>query len=223
MARLARAVIPGIPHHITQRGNRKQDTFFLDEDYAVYLDLMASWCRKHGVEIWAYCLMTNHVHLIAVPSDETGLARAIGEAHRRYTRHINAREDWTGYLWQGRFSSYPMDEAHLLAAARYVERNPVAAGMKRTARAYKWSSAKAHIDGVDDALVSVAPLLERVENWSAFLSGKDDPDAAKLIEAHSSTGRPLGDKAFIKTLEAKLSRTLAPQKRGRKPGSERAE
>ena len=103
MARLARFVIPGLPHHITQRGNRRQPTFFNDEDYAAYIELMAEWCRKEGVEIWSYCLMPNHTHLIAVPKSEDGLRRAIGESHRRYTRRINFREKWRGYLWQGRF------------------------------------------------------------------------------------------------------------------------
>ena len=110
MARLARVVIPGMPHHVTQRGNRRQPTFFDDEDYAAYLELMADGCREEGVAIWAYCLMPNHVHLIGVPETEQSLRRAIGEAHRRYTRRINFRERWRGYLWQGRFASFVMDE-----------------------------------------------------------------------------------------------------------------
>lgn len=109
MARLARVVIPGLPHHITQRGNRRQQTFFNDGDYAAYLELMSEWCRDQGVEIWSYCLMPNHTHLIAVPSTKDGLRWAIGEAHRRYTRRINFRETWRGYLWQGRFASFVMD------------------------------------------------------------------------------------------------------------------
>ncbi len=118
MARIARVVAPGYPHHITQRGNRRQQTFFRDDDYLAYLELMAEWCRKCRVEIWAWCLMPNHVHLIAVPQTEEGLARAIGEAHRRYNRRINFREKWRGHLWQERFASFPMDETHLLVAAR---------------------------------------------------------------------------------------------------------
>lgn len=98
MARLARLVIPGVPHHVTQRGNRRQRTFFCEEDYSAYLKLMAQWCAERGVAIWAYCLMPNHVHLIAVPQSEDALSRAIGEAHRRYTRRINFREKWRGYL-----------------------------------------------------------------------------------------------------------------------------
>jgi putative transposase len=108
MSRLARIVVPDYPHHIIQRGNRRQQTFFCDEDYEAYISLMAEWCGHLGVEIWFYCLMPNHVHLIAAPKSEDGLRRAIGEAHRRYTRRINYREDWRGHLWQGRFSSYVM-------------------------------------------------------------------------------------------------------------------
>lgn len=129
MARIARIVAPDIPHHITQRGNQKQKTFFCYEDYQLYLDLLAQWCRHFQVEIWAYCLMPNHVHLIAVPSTQKSLAKAIGKTHERYTRHVNFREGWRGHLWQGRFASYPMDEPHLLAATRYIELNPVKANI----------------------------------------------------------------------------------------------
>ena len=129
MARLARVVLPGYPHHITQRGNRRQDVFFTDRDYAHYLELLVEWCAHEGIEIWAYCLMTNHVHLIVKPKKRSNLGKAIGEVHRRYTQMINLRENWKGYLWQGRFASYPMDKGWLLKAAAYVELNPVKAGM----------------------------------------------------------------------------------------------
>ena len=136
MARLARVVVPGMPHHVTQRGNRRQETFFRDDDYQAYLELMAEFCGQHGVEVWGYCLMPNHVHLIAVPKSEDGLRRAIGEAHRRYTRRINFREGWRGHLWQGRFASFVMDDDYLLAAARYIELNPVRARMVRKVHRY---------------------------------------------------------------------------------------
>ncbi len=168
MVRLARLVIAGLPHHITQRGNRRQQTFFNDGDYAAYLELMADWCREEGVAIWSYCLMPNHVHLIAVPAVEVGLRRAIGEAHRRYTRRINFREKWRGYLWQGRFASFVMDEPHLLAAVRYVELNPVRAGLVADAEDWPWSSARAHLSGRDNRLVKVTPLLAMVGDWKAF-------------------------------------------------------
>src|SRR3989304_2607056 len=170
MARLARLVIPGLPHHVTQRGNRRQQTFFNDGDYAAYVELMADWCREEGVEIWSYCLMPNHVHLIAVPRTEKSLRRAVGEAHRRYTRRINFREKWRGYLWQGRFASFVMDEPYLLAAARYVELNPVRAGLVVNPADWPWSSARAHLSGRDDCLVKVAPLLAMIGDWNAFLN-----------------------------------------------------
>ena len=166
MARLARVVIPGLPHHITQRGNRRQQTFFNEGDYAAYLELMTEWCREQGVEIWSYCLMPNHTHSIAVPSSEDGLRWAIGETHRRYTRRINFREKWRGYLWQGRFASFVMDEPYLLAAARYIELNPVRARLVSKAEDWPWSSARAHLAGQDDPLVKVGPLLAMIGDWA---------------------------------------------------------
>lgn len=215
MARIARVVAPGYPHHITQRGNRRQQTFFCDEDYTAYLDLMAEWCRRCGVEIWAWCLMPNHVHLIAVPQSEEGLARAIGEAHRRYTRRINFREKWRGHLWQERFASFPMDESHLLAVTRYVEMNPVAAGLVQYPADYRWSSARAHLQGQDDVLAKVAPLLEMVGNWRNFLSLPPE-DEVKVMRQYERTGRPLGLPAFVEALEQSMGRSLRPQKPGPK-------
>ncbi len=220
MARLARLVVPGLPHHVTQRGNRRQQTFFNDGDYAAYLELMAEWCREEGVEIWGYCLMPNHVHLIAVPKTEDGLRRAIGEAHRRYTRRINFREQWRGYLWQGRFASFIMDEPYLLAAARYVELNPVRAKLVERPRQWPWSSAKAHLSGRDDRLVKVSPLLAMVSDWSdwkAFLRSATAEEELRDLRAHGRTGRPLGSSAFLDRLERLAGRVLIPQKPGPKP------
>ena len=160
----------GFPHHITQRGNRRQQTFFSEEDYREYMSLMSEWCNRCNVEIWAYCLMPNHTHLIAVPASEESLRKAIGEAHRRYTRHINFLKGWRGYLWQGRFASYPMDESYLLAAARYIEFNPVRAGLVEKPGDYLWSSASAHLSGKDNKLVKVSPLLDIAGSWKDFLS-----------------------------------------------------
>jgi putative transposase len=127
MARLARVVMEGVAHHVTKRGNRRQPVFFGDDDYRAYRVLLAEGCAAAGVAVWGYCLMPNHVHLILVPSGAEGLRAALAEAHRRYTRRVNLREGWRGYLWQGRFASVAMDEPHLMAAARYVELNPVRA------------------------------------------------------------------------------------------------
>jgi putative transposase len=216
MARIARAVAVGIPHHVTQRGNRRQPTFFCDGDYQIYLSVMAEWCSRHGVEIWAYCLMPNHVHLIAIPSAEDSLRRAIGEAHRRYTRAINFREGWRGHLWQGRFSSYAMEEGYLLAAARYVEMNPVRAGFVQRPEEYGWSSAAAHLAGRDDVLVKVAPLQQLVGDWRAFLSEAGNEDGIMLLKRHERTGRPLGSQRFVVGLEKSLGRRLLRQPPGPK-------
>ncbi|MFO7650645.1 MAG: transposase [bacterium] len=217
MARFARAVVPGVPHHITQRGNRRQNVFFRDADYEAYLRLMEEWCRKCGVEVWAYCLMPNHVHLVAVPEQEDSLARALGEAHRRYTVSVNKREYWTGYLWQGRFASFPMDEEYLQASVRYIELNPVRAGLVKQARHWPWSSARAHLAGRNDELVRVKPMLGRVPDWREFLVEEVQESDAILIRLHTRTGRPLGERSFVAAAERKLHRVLAPQKRGPKP------
>lgn len=216
MARIARIIVPDIPHHVTQRGNRRQPTFFADDDYREYLSLMAQWCGKYQVEIWAWCLMPNHVHLIAVPKSEDGLARAIGEAHRRYTRMVNGREGWRGHLWQERFASFPMDEQHLLTAARYIEMNPVAAGLVENPGEYPWSSARAHLTGKADGLTIIKPLLSRVADWREFLNLSNNEELATL-KKHEKTGRPLGKDTFIAGLEKRLQRVLRPQTRGPKP------
>jgi putative transposase len=217
MPRTARVVVPNIPHHITQRGNRRQETFFCKEDYQAYLSLMGHWCAHHGVAVWAYCLMPNHVHLIAVPASEDGLRRAIGEAHRRYTRRVNFRQGWRGHLWQGRFASFPMDERYLLAAARYVELNPVRARLAQRPDAYAWSSARAHLAGRDDRLVKVAPLLQVVDDWRDFLSEGLAGEDAEALRRCERTGRPLGSASFLVWLEGLLGRALRPKKRGPKP------
>jgi putative transposase len=191
-------------------------TFFRDDDYAAYIHLMAEWCRKCDVDIWAYCLMPNHVHLIAVPHTVDGLRQAIGEAHRRYSRMINFRENWRGHLWQGRFASFPMDETYLLSAARYVELNPVRARLVTDPAAWAWSSARAHIASEDDSLVKVAPLLEIAGNWGSFLNGSEDAEQIANIQKHERTGRPLGAAVFIERLETSLDRLLRRGKPGPK-------
>ena len=216
MARIARVVATNIPHHVTQRGNRRQKTFFQDEDYRQYLNLMAEWCKRHNVEVWAYCLMPNHVHLIAVPKSEDALRRAISEAHRRYTRHVNFREGWRGHLWQGRFHSFPMDESYFLTAARYVELNPVRARIVSKAEDYRWSSASAHLSGEDDTLVKVAPLLEMVDDWEEVLAAEVEEQRLREIRKYECTGRPLGSMSFVERLESTLGRSLQRQKPGPK-------
>lgn len=215
MSRIARLIAPGIPHHVTQRGNRRMETFFPEEDYQAYLSLMAEWCRKFRVSVWAYCLMPNHVHLIAVPETEEALRMAIGEAHRRYSSMINRRQKWTGHLWQGRFSSFPMDEAYLISAVKYIEMNPVRANLAVDPYSWRWRCAKAHAEGKDDILVSVSPLLEMVGDWISFLSEADEEDVDK-IRRHERTGRALGKESFLDALELSLMHPVKKQKVGRK-------
>jgi putative transposase len=217
MARIARVVAPGMPHHVTQRGNRRLQTFFHDEDYHAYLELMSEWCDRYKVRILAYCLMPNHVHLIAVSEAKEGLNLAIGEAHRRYTRRINFREGWRGHLWQGKFSSFILDQNHLLACARYVELNPVRAGIVKKPQAWRWSSANAHVRCKDDLLVRTKPLLAMIESpWGKFLSVNARESGMVLFRKYERTGRSIGDDAFIERLERLLGRELKPKETGSK-------
>ena len=225
MARLARIVVPDVAHHVTQRGNRRQPVFFEEADYAAYVDLVSTACRERGVQCLAWCLMPNHVHLILVPSDPDGLRGALGEAHRRYSRRINFAHGWSGYLWQGRFASYPMDDAHLFAAIRYVENNPVAAKIVDEADDWRWSSARAHLRGVKDGFTDTAALAGIRRNWRAMLrhgaeAGDANVVAVAAIEAAMRTGRPLGDEAFVEQLEAASGRALKRRRPGPKPRRE---
>lgn len=220
MARLARLVVPDLPHHVTQRGNRKQDVFFDVHDYRAYRALVAAACERTQVRCLAWCLMPNHLHLILTPPSPDGLRGALGEAHRRYSRRVNEAHGWTGFLFQGRFASYVMDPAHLMVAVRYVELNPVRAGLAARAQDWPWSSARAHIDGRSDGLTDLAELAGIVSDWPAMLEEgleAGDGSAESAIEYHSRTGRPWGDEAFLARLEAATGRSLSPRRVGRKP------
>ncbi|MEW5722437.1 MAG: transposase [Thermodesulfobacteriota bacterium] len=214
MARLARVVVPGFPHLVAQQGNRRLPTFLQEDDFRRYIELMSEWCRRFDVSVRAYCLMTNHVHLILVPETHEGLARAVGEAHRRYTRYLNSRQGWSGYLWQGRFASFPLHEDYLLSAVKYVELNPVRAGLVSNPFDYPWSSARSHLEGQDDGLVQVQPLLESAGGWKEFLEGGLTPGEREVFQRHLRTGRPLGDGNFVSHLEELLSRFLKKKKPG---------
>ena len=216
MARNARVVVPGIPHHVTQRGSRRQPVFFKEIDRLVYRRILKKECEQFGVQIWAYCLMENHIHLIAVPEKDNSLAKALGAAHQRYSRYINRREGWTGFLWQGRFASFSMDENYLLAAVRYVERNPVEAKLVSRAEDYPWSSARAHVLGDKDFLLSPCFLSETIVDWAAFLFMEGDKEAERLVVEHSRAGLPLGDKEFIQRIQSQVGRPMVKQRSGPK-------
>ena len=215
MPRFARLVVPGLPHHVTQRGNRRQPVFFRDEDWQGYLHALLVQTQQHGVAIWAYCLMTNHIHLIAVPARPDSLALALGETHRRYTWQVNRRAGWTGYLWQGRFASFPMEARHAYAAIRYVERNPVEARLVTRAEDYPWSSANAHVLGTPDPLLTSHFLKERITDWADFLRGTEDDVLGRTLARHGGVGRPLGSPDFIDHLEQVTGRRLRRGRPGR--------
>lgn len=200
-ARMARIVGEGLPHHVIQRGNRRQTVFFSNNDRVEYLRLLGEQAKKHDVQIWSYCLMSNHVHLIAVPSKAEALSKAIGETHKKYTRMINFREGWRGFLWEGRFKSFLLDEKYVYAAVRYVERNPVRAKIVKRAEDYPWSSAATHVQKLDNPILSRFFLLEEIADWAVYLKEKDNEEDLKLLRRHGSVGRPLGKPAFLKKFQ----------------------
>ncbi len=216
MGRIARVEAINYPHHVIQRGNRRQNVFIKPEDKDEYLKILNLQSRLFGLKVWAYCLMDNHVHLIVVPEREGSLMWGIGETHRLYTRMINFREGWRGYLWQGRFLSSPLDEKYLYAAVRYVERNPVRAKMVSKAQDYKWSSAQAHIKGKVEDLLTKFYLQEEIKDWESYLNEEDDQKELAHLRIHGCTGRPLGREAFLEELEGKLGRILKKNKPGPK-------
>src|ERR1700726_2630650 len=216
MARLARVVFPGHPHHVTQRGNGRARTFFGDDDYALYRDLLAENCRAAKVEVWAWCLMPDHVHLILVPSDPDGLRRALARVHRRYAGVIQARRKRSGHFWQGRFGAVAMDEEYLAAALRYVALNPVRARLVERAQDWRWASTRAHLRGRDDGLTARKPIRERFPDFGDLLASEPEADLFASLRAAESIGRPLGDRRFLARIERRTGRLLKPSKRGPK-------
>jgi REP-associated tyrosine transposase len=216
MARLARLVVAGLPHHVTQRGNGRARVFFEDADYALYRGLLAAACHAAEVAVWAWVLMPNHVHLILVPSDADGLRRALAAVHRRYAGEIHARLKRTGHFWQGRFGAVAMDEAHLAAALRYVALNPVRARLVARPEEWRWSSVHAHLSGRPDGITALAPVLQRHPDFAALLAAGEDVAAFDRLRRAESIGRPLGDDGFLARLEALTRRRLRARKRGPK-------
>ncbi len=216
MARISRIVAVEYPHHITQRGVRSMDIFKNDGDRNTYLQFIKEEMQRCDIDVLSWCLMTNHVHFVAVPHNESSLAKGFGEAHKRYTRMKNFSEGVRGYLFQGRFGSCVLDERHLLAAVRYVENNPVAAGIVKHAWDYPWSSAAYHVGNIeDDALVQDRSLYGLVNDWRIYL-GEEQHDIFNTIRKATRTGRPAGDDDFTITIESRTGRLLRPAKPGRK-------
>ena len=192
--------------------------FEVDEDYEVYLAHLAKYMAKHGLSLWSYCLMTNHVHLIVVPEHELSMARALRDTHTVYAMRFNKRTKLSGHVWQGRFYSCPLDDDHLWAAVRYVERNPVRAGLAEHAQDYQWSSAAAHCGLRREVILAKEfPPEGIVQDWPEWLRDDDDAVPLEALRRNTITGRPCGSPSFVERLETMLGRSLRPKKRGRKP------
>ncbi len=218
MARLARVVIPDVPHHVTQRGNGRAQVFFQDADYALYRDWLGAACRANGVEVWAWVLLPNHVHLVLVPSDPDGIRRALAPLHRRYAGHVHARLKRSGHFWQGRFGCVPMDEAHLRAALVYVALNPVRARLAPNASGWRWSSVHAQLGRAeDDPVTATAPVRSRYPDFAEMLAAGEDLAMSERLRRAENIGRPVGDKLFLERVGGLCGRKLEPRRRGPKP------
>ena len=214
---MPRLVVPGFAHHITQRGGRKQKTFFEESDYAGYIRRLMERLSEVEISIWAYCLMPNHVHFVAVPRTEDALRRLFGYVHAQYARATNKAHDWQGHLWQERFFSTVMDERHTVAAMRYVELNPVRAGLCKTADEWLWSSARAHLGLAHDPLLDLEATARVIDDWSEYLDLAADAHVQDKIRSATRTGRPAGGRVFIEMLEEITGRNIRAQKGGRPP------
>ena len=217
MPRIARICAINYPHHITQRGNNRETAFFEDEDREFYLKILSKYSHQWTFEIWAYCLMPNHVHILAVPKKQESLAKGIGSTNLVYTQYINRKYKRSGRLWQNRFFSTIIEkEFYLWAVARYIELNPVRANFVERAEDYVWSSARVHVSGIKDDILSVGGWLEERElnAYREFLKVGGREIEASIRKA-TSTGRPLGSGRFIKILERILERDILPKKAGR--------
>jgi len=221
MPRCARIVVPGLPHHVVQRGNNRQDVFFVDDDRRAYLNFLLEESRRHEVEVLAWCLMTNHTHQIVVPSIAASLAHAIGRAHWRYAQYVNRMHRRSGHVWQNRFYSAAFEWEHLPLVARYVECNPLRARMCRKPWLYPWSSAAAHCGGKADELGLIDParwmkLMDLTgAQWRSSLLNTIEPATERAIRTRTTTGRPLASDSFLSKLETKLGRRLRAAPVGR--------
>lgn len=216
MPRFQRLVVPGFAHHVTQRGVRRQTTFFDRQDYRRYLTLATDLLQGSAIEILAYCLMPNHIHAVVVPGDAGALASYFGPLHKKYAQHTNLRYEWTGHLWQARFYSVAMAEDHALTAMRYVELNPVRSGLVDTPEQWPWSSARGNLGLVDDALIQARPAEETADSWHEFLESPERQAEIEDLRRHTRTGRPGGNPEFIGELERITGRNIRTRRAGRR-------
>ncbi len=212
MPRIARLVVPDYPHHITQRGNYRQVVFNDDADRREYLELVALYSKKFHLTILSYCLMNNHVHFIVIPKNEDSLASTFQIAHTRYSQYFNKKIQAYGHLWQGRFYSCVLDDRHLVAAARYVERNPVRVKIVKNPADYGWSSARNHTGTSHNDIIDTGVLFKYIDvkqkEWGRFIDKSDEPDEVAVIRKYTMTGRPLGNVSFIQKLEKTFNKKL---------------
>ncbi len=219
MARFARVVAIDVAHHVTQRGNARQVILATDADRLTYLGLLQQYAQLHSLSLLGYCLMTNHVHLIAIPHTAHGLAHALKQAHGRYASYWNARHSSSGHVWQGRFYSCPLDDSHLWTALRYVELNPVRTGLVEIAEQWTWSSAAAHSgSSIGPSWLEMAPWESRwtSSEWRTFLAATESAGEVDKLRRSTHTGRPLGSAEFVAGLERSMLRPLTPQRAGRR-------
>ena len=216
MPRIARLVVTGIPHHITQRGNYRQVVFSGKEDYRRYIEWLKEYHSKYSLSILAFCLMPNHIHVIVIPHKEDSLAKTFNTCHMRYSQYFNKKQKARGHLWQGRFYSCPLDEGHLYEAVRYVENNPVRAKLAKDARGWEFSSARHHL-GCEKSMLPLADIKGYVDtgNWNAYLKEKCEPATIEKIKANTLTGRPSGSDSFVAGLEKRFGMRLRPLPEGR--------
>ena len=221
MPRVARIVIPGLAHHVTQRGNNRQDVFFVDDDRRMYLALLKEQAERFGLRVEGYCLMINHVHLIVTPGRAEALAKGVGRTHFLYAQYVNRTRGRSGHLWQNRFHSCALDGEYYWASLVYVERNPVRAKIVRLAWRYPWSSAAAHVGGEDPTGVLDMAAWQRLSaareggDWSEALRRAGDEPTRAAIRLHLTRGRPMAGDGFLSKLERKLGRRLRPLPVGR--------
>jgi putative transposase len=219
VARLARVIAPGVAHHITQRASGKRFILRTDAERHVYLRLLRESSEVHGVAVIGFCLMSNHVHIVAAPRKLASLALALKHAHGRFASYWNAANCSSGHLWQSRYYSCPLDEYHLWEALRYTELNPVRAGMVGFAEQWPWSSAPVHCGFPSSDPWLDAELWEgrwNCDTWKPFLNAGHDASVLDQIRRNTHTGRPLGSVDFTRRLELEMQRCLAPRKPGPK-------
>src|SRR3989338_1829026 len=202
MPRRARIVLPGIAHHVTQRGNYRQKIFQKKSDYKQYSEWVNNYAQKNGLKILAYCLMSNHVHFICIPEKENSLARTFNTVHMRYAQYVHRGKKVKGHLWQGRFYSCVLDEGHLYRGIRYVERNPVRAKMVKKAWEYEWSSARDHAgeEGISRIPLEKNSFYQDGQQWREYLSDEDD-EMVKEMRLKTQRGLVIGAQGFIEDLE----------------------